>query len=251
MSTIFNNKSRFSILNEDADNIVKSDKNNKRDKNTSNNKRFHIEEEKKNNNFKESENTRYTSSSSSSRSDRGDRRNRFNYNPEKEKQKMKDLENEKIKKNLDITSFPEIGAKVATGQQMMIDNIQTKQSSFLEKLNTVKENKNEEKEEEFIADGCVSISFKNRQVIYNYGKMSVKENEDFTTPHDIMYNLVRVCENRKYEYIKNWGEEDYDNTFLFKNYDYGYFDHLDELYEMEMEKRQLELDNLENNEDYL
>ena len=155
---------------------------------------------------------------------------------------------EKIKKNLDITSFPEIGPTVTTRQHIMIDNIQPKQSSFLEKLNTVKENKNEEKEEEFIADGCVSISFKNRQVIYNYGKMSIKENEDFTTPDDIMYNLVRVCENRKYEYIKNWGEEDYVNTFLFKNYDYGYFDLLDELYEMEMEKRQLELDNLENGE---
>ena len=126
-----------------------------------------------------------------------------------------------------------------------------KNPSFLEKLNTVKDtqNKNED-EEEIIRDGWVSISFQNRKPTYKFGNMSYfTDNVTKSTPQYIMSNLVELHENRKAEYIKNWGEEDYENTFSFKNYDYNYFNNLDDLYEIEMEK--LELEIIESEEEQL
>ena len=75
------------------------------------------------------------------------------------------------------------------------------------------------------------------------------DNVTKSTPQYIMSNLVELHENRKAEYIKNWGEEDYENTFSFKNYDYNYFNNLDDLYEIEMEK--LELEIIESEEEQL
>lgn len=226
MSNIFKNQSRFSVLMEDTE-LVKNDK--KQNANNNNNIRFRDETEKKNNNFK-----------------RDDRRNLFNYNPEKEKQKVKKLEEEKIKKNLDISNFPEIVLKIEKKQ--ITDN---KNPSFLEKLNTVKENQNKnEPEEKIITDGWVSISFENRRPTYKFGKMSYfTDKVTKTTPNHIMFNLVELHENRKAEYIEKWGEEDYENTFLFKNYDYDYFNNLDEIYDMEIEK--LELETIESEEEQL
>jgi hypothetical protein len=39
-------------------------------------------------------------------------------------------------------------------------------------------------------------------------------------------------EQRKNDYIRDWGEESYENTFRFINYDYDYFEKLDEEYDI-------------------
>jgi hypothetical protein len=46
--------------------------------------------------------------------------------------------------------------------------------------------------------------------------------------------LSDLYEKRKRIYIQLWGEEEYDKLFKMQNYDYEYFDKLDEKYEAEM-----------------
>lgn len=43
-----------------------------------------------------------------------------------------------------------------------------------------------------------------------------------------MDSLVKLYNKRKDEYIAMWGEETYENVFLFPNYDYDYFNDEDE-----------------------
>ena len=51
-----------------------------------------------------------------------------------------------------------------------------------------------------------------------------------------MKALVDLYENWKQDYINTWGQEEYEHRYLFPNYDYEYFDKLDEEYEYEMLK---------------
>jgi hypothetical protein len=152
------------------------------------------------------------------------------------------------KKDLDINSFPELGSK--NNAAIMDIEISKKQThSFLEKLIIANDNEKEKDKKEMIKDGCVSITFENRNVKYAFGKMTyLNDYKKIPTPHSIMSNLVRVNETRKAQYIENWGEEDYEKTFLSPNYDYDYFNDLDDIYEMEME--QLELSKEESDEEY-
>jgi len=170
-----------------------------------------------------------------------DKKNRFNYNPEKAIQKLKELEKEKIKKDLDVNSFPELCSTKSSKDRV-------DKPSFLEKLSIVKETKQDlVLENEKVPDGCVTISYENRQARFSFGKMTyVSKN---ITPHDIMSSLVNFTEKRKEEYIQNWGEEDYNKTFLFQNYDYDYFNNLDDIYEMELEKLESMLELTESEDD--
>jgi hypothetical protein len=54
--------------------------------------------------------------------------------------------------------------------------------------------------------------------------------------------LVELYDMRDEEYIDTWGYEDWERTFRFPNYDYEYFDRLDELADEELEVE-------ENNQD--
>ena len=191
------------------------------------------------------------------RNNSSDKRNRFNYDPEKEKQKLKVLKEEKIKKDLDIDSFPEMipttkkilnnenngnngNNEISKNENVISLN---EKPSFLDKLNIVKEVQKEE-ECEFVKDGCVTIRLVGRKIEYKYGKMNnVQDNDTKPSPHNVMTHLVRLHESRKAEYIRKWGEEDYDNTFSFKNYDSEYFDKLDDIYEREMEEFELEMES--------
>ena len=161
MSNIFKNASRFSILNED---IEETGSNNKRERYTKPNNNT------KPNNTRNNLNNTYDSNV-------GDKKNRFNYDPEKEKQKLKALNDEKIKKNLDISSFPEIGQKNNIFVKNVINENENENEigkpSFLDKLNYVKEEKKEETEEP-VKDGCVSITLVNGKIKYKYGNMLFK-----------------------------------------------------------------------------
>jgi hypothetical protein len=117
MKNIFKNSSRFSILNEDTEsneNKTKQPSENKtkqpsenKTKQPSENKTKHFIKENKIANNNSQSNSSYLRNNSDANFSR-DKRNRFNYDPEKEKQKLKVLKEEKIKKDLDINSFPEM-----------------------------------------------------------------------------------------------------------------------------------------------
>jgi hypothetical protein len=51
---------------------------------------------------------------------------------------------------------------------------------------------------------------------------------------DIGFALVELYEKRTNEYIDMWGYDEWEKTFRFSNYDYKYFDRLDELEEEEL-----------------
>lgn len=53
---------------------------------------------------------------------------------------------------------------------------------------------------------------------------------------DALDELIALHEKRTNEFIDTWGYEEWERTFRFPNYDYEYFDKLDELYEEELEK---------------
>lgn len=53
---------------------------------------------------------------------------------------------------------------------------------------------------------------------------------------DALDELMALHEKRTNEFIDTWGYEEWERTFRFPNYDYEYFDKLDELYEEELEK---------------
>jgi hypothetical protein len=53
---------------------------------------------------------------------------------------------------------------------------------------------------------------------------------------DALDELVALHEKRTNDFIDTWGYEEWERTFRSPNYDYEYFDKLDELYEEELEK---------------
>ena len=61
------------------------------------------------------------------------------------------------------------------------------------------------------------------------------------TPYEIMSKQVELYETWKANYIAQYGEYYYEKYYRFPNYDYEYFDKLDEKYEAELE----ELERLE------
>jgi hypothetical protein len=50
------------------------------------------------------------------------------------------------------------------------------------------------------------------------------------TPNEIFDKLVDYYYKREDEYIEKWGQEEWETTFKFQDYDYLYFDNLDEKY---------------------
>jgi len=73
----------------------------------------------------------------------------------------------------------------------------------------------------------------------NMDPVEKSENEIAT---ETLNALVELYNRRDEEYIDTWGYEDWERTFRFPNYDYDYFDKLDELADYELEQD-------ENNQD--
>ena len=72
-------------------------------------------------------------------------------------------------------------------------------------------------------------------------KISIKSEQELA--YNVLDSLVALYEKRDKEYINLWGYDEWEKTFKFQNYDYDYFDRLDELYEEEMQN------NIDNNTD--
>jgi len=73
----------------------------------------------------------------------------------------------------------------------------------------------------------------------NADPVEKSENELATEALDA---LVELYDRRDNEFIDTWGYEEWERTFRFPNYDYEYFDRLDELADEELEVE-------ENNQD--
>jgi hypothetical protein len=145
-----------------------------------------------------------------------------------EEEKRKD---EERKVALAIESFPELVKNKAPTAPLIIENT----TNFIEKLKTnvkvVAPVKN------IIPPGWTTFKrdMKTNETIIEIGELK-NAKEYIKTPEDLAYdivdNLVYLHEKRTAEYIENWGEDEWEKMFRFQNYDYDYhyFDKLDEIY---------------------
>jgi hypothetical protein len=238
MSNIFkNNNNRFKFLDESEfikDKIVDKNnkKNNQKDNLIKDNSSLRKNYFKENNGDKKNMNT-----------------NEFNFIENKNERKKNNYGDNNVlhkepviiknnNENIIIKEeFPELSSKHI--------NLEVSTKIF-KKLFDIKEENDKNKDdiqEEKIPDGCICISYNkmNRQIEYKQGQM---KNINKITVQETMYKISKFYEKRKQKYIDLWGLDMYEDIFLFKNYDYEYFDKLDIQYEIEMEKLNEEI-NLE------
>jgi len=262
MNNFFTKNSRFDVLNEEEEewkHVTKKEKKEKKEKNDN-----LVLDEPKTNSFKNDrpprtnyrENSRYhTNDRNTNDRNANDRKWLEEKNKQAEKLKKQKEEEESLKES----NFPQLHNELTLKKEKVYEpQLKTPVVSFIDKLkkDTLKEEKNKE-EEEPVEPGwvCITISPTNRRnLIYKYGKSlheqeQEKEKEkEQSTPIDVLNALVALHEKRKNEYIQLWGEEEYERMFRMPNYDYEYFDRLDEKYEEEMEA--LEKEKYDYDEEY-
>jgi hypothetical protein len=249
MDNIFTKNSRFDVLNEDDEwkHVTKKNKKEKKDN--------LISEEPKINSFKNDrphrnnannyrENNRYYTNDRNA----NDRKLLEEKNKEAEKLRKQKEEEESLKG----TNFPELHP-LSSIKKTVYEQPKTQVVSFINKLKEDTSKKEKECKEEVVEPGwvCITINPNNRRkFVYKYGK-SLYESEskkEKSNPLDVLNALVELNEKRKNEYIQLWGEEEYEKMFRIPNYDYDYFDRLDEEYEEAMEQEKY--DNVEEYESY-
>jgi hypothetical protein len=132
---------------------------------------------------------------------------------EKER-KVRELE----KSMKDLNSFPELSSK------RVVENANG--LNFIDKVN------NMIVEEPEKSDGwdILGDQKKNAEQIIGLG---IRRRRD-ASPSEIFAALNNNYERWKAEYIEEYGEDYYERYYRFPNYDYEYFDKLDEKYEYEM-----------------
>jgi hypothetical protein len=249
MSNIFKSNSRFAILTQDIPNVEhnnvatnrsNSNSNNNRSNSNSNNNRSNS-----NNNRSNSNNNRSNSNNNRSNSNNNRSNNAFKngyYNNEKEKVI-------KPKEELNILSyemFPTLGDITIKNKDPIMNNDNNyfnilKKEKIIKKIETV---------DFVIKPGFVKLKLnrKSRKIetITNNNDEEINDYERIQKEgFDVLNGLVKLHERRTKEYIDTWGYDTWEKLFIFPNYDYNYFDKLDELYDDKMdEEYQKELNNL-------
>lgn len=223
MSNIFKSNSRFSSLIEENDE-KKSQATNKK----TNNSMFKGFEGEKKHRFKD---------------DLVYNERRF-----KDENEYKLKNKEKIRKNLekelDEKNFPLLSLSVKENISEKHDKI-----TFADKLSTVIIEKDDNIIEDHIPLGWLVMNRdkKTNKTIMKYGDSNHLKKNDCIILKAIN-NLVYLHEKRSEEYINLWGENEYEQMFIFPNHDYDYFERLDQLQEEELEK--LSINNTEINDIY-
>jgi hypothetical protein len=178
--------------------------------------------------------------------------NRFVSKQVNEERNKKQREDEFVKSLDCLTTFPELQTKKNIKKHTSDGETETTQTiNFVDAMKmkndvpTKTENSSESENSDYVPPGCVCIKYDKvvKKPVWIYGKNTnnfssekkqvTEEDED---PRHVFQRLVNLHQNRKYEYIRNWGIDEYDKMFLYQNYDYEYFDKLDEQIEMGMEK---------------
>jgi hypothetical protein len=171
-------------------------------------------------------------------------------------EKLKKQKKEELIKALDVSCFPELKSKnprIERGVNVVDADIDYNTKSYIDMMKNNSINlisDNEESVDEYVRPGWVSIKLdKNtNKIVWKCGDKSNISNNEYdidyndkkcTTPEDpliVFQRLTDLYKKRKYDHIKKWGLDEYDKMFMFQNYNYNYFDNLDEAYEKEIEK---------------
>ena len=197
----------------------------------------------KNNSFQSSHNTLLT--------------NRFVSKHTNEERKKKQKGAEFINSLNSLREFPELQTKIISKNNTKTPNTNT--IKFIDIMNNNNNNNdfNEIETVDNVPDGWVCI--KNDEVtkkqVCIYGKNTIpiisEKKKNGEEPSVVFQRLVNLHQSRKYEHIRKWGIDEYDKMFMFQNYDYEYFDKLDEQNKYDMEKYYQDIHNLNNNNNYI
>jgi hypothetical protein len=159
-----------------------------------------------------------------------------------------------VKKDFEIKEdeFPDLVSAVKK-DAYNTNNLKTF-SSLLKKEEISNEAKEKDKlEEDIIPPGWTYYKYKKinnglcdnsySKIIYKVEKPFIEKNSDIIKPkvklsesEEIIKALSILHEKRTNEYKESWGEAEWERTFICPNYDYEYFDKLDEAYEEEQAK---------------
>jgi hypothetical protein len=220
--SIFKTNSRFSGLIEESSNNINKKQEYKKEKQQDCGDKPKIESQ---NSFKNDNNGFNRRNDFNSR----DNNRRFYDNSEFEK-KLKEREEkqkeEEKQKALDICNFPQL-------IKISVPIIEENTTKFLEKLK--KKKKVDISIKEKIEPGWTELrkDKKTNQTIMNFNPTKVK-NEYIKKPQDLAYDVLNHLEylhqERNSRYIESWGYDEWEKMFIFPNYDYYYFDKLDEKY---------------------
>ena len=231
MSNLFNKNNRFDVLNEEV--------NKNKQKKDSNQNKF------KSNN----DNTNFVTTQKESKI-----KNSI-FKKEDEIKKREELrKNDEAKKSLNINNFPELktNKKELNKTQSLIQNDELNKN-YLTKLKTLNMVDNI-KETDEVEPGWVRIQFERKNTDskkktsykFDYGKSEYIEKN--LNPNFVLKELVNIHQKRNKFYIEMLGEDEYNKVFKFPNYDYNYYDKLDEKYEeYEYELKELE-ENMSDDE---
>ena len=152
--------------------------------------------------------------------------------------------NKEREKALHKDNFPELVLQPAQETNVKKANI----PSFAEKTKTVIIVK-ELDPEEFVEPGWAVFKYNKttNERVTLYGKTTILDKEEYElTPYDSIESFIHLYKTRTNEYIHSWGEAEYENMFIYPNYDYEYFDKLDELLEKEEMDRLSKLEAAES-----
>ena len=133
-------------------------------------------------------------------------------------------------------------------------DFQMKDNEFPELSPSNLVNKSSNIEQPLVSSGWSSYKFDNTQFKLNESVTTsptptpiISKNEinkNVNEVEEIIEALSFLHEKRTEEYIKLWGEEEWERMFIFPNHDYEYFDKLDEIYEIEQNKINEQYSNL-------
>ena len=163
--------------------------------------------------------------------------NKYTHSDKKQRQEeLTRIKLKKEKKDLAPESFPELVKPVSTSNNGETGLIK---SSFIEKLNSVVVVENVDVDFNNLGLGWISIKkdiFTGKKVIQ---EKRVKEKPNpppaVDKTHQINTILEKAYETRTSEYIDMWGSDMWEQMFIIPDYDYDYFEDLDELDDEENE----------------
>ena len=245
-SHIYNmTNSRFAILKEDigANNVFNKKEKNKRN-NNNNDEIRHVEtgfnpfnSNNDNNSYSKRINRDFETAKSKENREILEKKKKEEHDKRKEAEKQK---------SLNIDSFPALLKDVSNKSE---NTTQIWTNDLIDKIKTPKQVVEIIKTETHIKPGWVEIKrdpYK-KNAVMTYNCENVNNDVDDKNEINVLHALSSLYEKRTKEYISLWGYDAWEQTFRFPNYEYDYFDKLDEKYELEMQEFENENDNDFNN----
>jgi hypothetical protein len=138
---------------------------------------------------------------------------------------------EEKKVALDIASFPSL---ISISSKFVLE---TKMSFItkITKITEITENKEQNVKEKVVPIGWCEFKLNKETNKINIKRSSIQKQifkpKQLYLDYKVFERLVCLHEKRSNEYIEKWGYNEWVHTFQFPNYDYHYFDKLDEVYE--------------------